>query len=352
MKPTCETERPQNGRNTLTHLHFSTQGKEAPFVLWRSVQAALFDSYLSTPSEPGFTGHLTVYRFETFLLCRSIASGGRYLRTQTRLAWDGIDHLAVSYLQHGKVTLDDPAIRLRPGDVTVQDLAAPTVFAMTEAKSIHLIVPRAALPASVASAAPEPCRILSGRTAVAILLRGLLETLIKAARYLTSAQGTVLGASVPDFIARCIGPAAGPARTGNGDLGRRLRRYVEENLNRKDMTPSRLAREFGVSRSQLYRQFETTGGVEAFIRRRRLHRALLVLCDPRQADRRIADIAYETGFADEAYFSRRFRQAFGRSPREARIAALQGDRPNLKSPPLVPADGTTFADWLRTLGTG
>lgn len=135
-----------------------------------------------------------------------------------------------------------------------------------------------------------------------------------------------------------------------GDLGRRLRRHIEDNLNRTDLTASRLAREAGVSRSQLYRQFETTGGVDRYIRRRRLRRSLQALTDPRSADLRIADIAYDVGFSDEAHFSRLFRQAYGQSPRDTRAAARDGPSRAEIGTALSPEAGTSFAEWLLTLG--
>ncbi|MFW8583999.1 helix-turn-helix domain-containing protein [Rhizobium beringeri] len=160
-----------------------------------------------------------------------------------------------------------------------------------------------------------------------------------------------LGASVPELLASCLGPAAAATSAeAKGDLGRRLRRHIEENLHRNDLTPSRLTHDLHVSRSQLYRQFATSGGVEAYIRRRRLRRCLLTLCDSRYADRRIGDIAYEMGFADEAHFSRLFRRAFGLSPRGARSAARQDD-PGLGGLFRPPADGASFGDWLAMLGT-
>jgi len=37
------------------------------------------------------------------------------------------------------------------------------------------------------------------------------------------------------------------------------------------------------------------------------------------SDRNVAEIAAEVGFADQSYFDRRFKQAFGMSPRQFRL---------------------------------
>jgi AraC-like DNA-binding protein len=59
-----------------------------------------------------------------------------------------------------------------------------------------------------------------------------------------------------------------------------------------------------------------------FVRSERLQRAARLLADPRQAGRRISDIAYDTGFADLSYFNRMFRARFEMTPSDYRAQAL------------------------------
>jgi len=348
-----DSARPAGGQGAIASFHFATTGIDSTFDAWRSLLNVLFDSLPPKPSPSSpFQPNLIVYHFGTFLLCRSAAVGGRYRRTEARLAWNDLDHIVISCLVRGGIALTSPATRrLRPGDVAVLDLSAPMAFAMSAADGVHLIMPRTLLPASMAPVHPMTGRILAQDTAMAIFIRGILEALGEAALRLSPGEVIALGASVPDLLASCLGPAGEPSSTeARGDLGRRLRRHIEENLHRSDLTPSRLTHDLHVSRSQLYRQFESSGGVEAYIRRRRLRRCLLTLCDARHADRRIGDIAYEMGFSDEAHFSRLFRRAFGVSPRGARAAVRQDglDFGGLFRPSTA---GASFGDWLTALGT-
>ncbi|MGY3619359.1 helix-turn-helix domain-containing protein [Bradyrhizobium sp. USDA 10063] len=232
------------------------------------------------------------------------------------------------------------------------DLSTPVAFVMEAAEAVHLIVPRASLPASVAPVQPIHGRILTQGTAMGVFVRRVVEALAAAARHFGSNEVIAVGASIPDLLASCLGPSDVLSATERKDnLGRRLRRFIEENLHRKDLTPSRLTRELGISRSQLFRQFETMG-VEAYIRQRRLRRSLLALCDPRHAHRRIGDIAYDMGFADEAHFSRMFRQAFGLSPRAAREAARQADSSAADGMFRPFTAGNSFSDWVMELRAG
>ena len=43
----------------------------------------------------------------------------------------------------------------------------------------------------------------------------------------------------------------------------------------------------------------------------------------RETDRSIADIADATGFSDQSYFDKRFKRAFGRTPKEFRTEATR-----------------------------
>jgi AraC-like DNA-binding protein len=109
------------------------------------------------------------------------------------------------------------------------------------------------------------------------------------------------------------------------DLGRkeRVRQTVRRHLRTPTLTPATLSRVVGMSRSNLYRLFENTGGVARYIQRERLVEAHAVLSDPATA-RSISAIAEDLCFADASSFSRAFKREFGLSPGDVRAAALAG----------------------------
>lgn len=92
-----------------------------------------------------------------------------------------------------------------------------------------------------------------------------------------------------------------------------------------------IARELHVSPRHLERLFQAELGVSPsdFARTLRLRRAHDLLVDTRQP---ISEVALDTGFADGSHFSRRFRDAYGKSPSQVRREALGRTR-------LVPAPG-------------
>ena len=103
-----------------------------------------------------------------------------------------------------------------------------------------------------------------------------------------------------------------------------------------------------MSRSNLYRLFEDTGGVARYIQRERLFEARAILSDP-STTRSISVISEDLCFADSSSFSRAFKREFGYAPSEARHAAIS--RPELGVTPKirVPPRGGHFGELLRGL---
>lgn len=347
----AEVEKHPAMASRVPDFHFGAEGGALGPDAWRELVAVLFDYVPARPLAPAFPASLTVRHFGAFLLCRSFAGTGWYTRGPSALVRDNLDHLVISCVIEGRIGV--PAERtgvLRAGDVTVLDLSSLAHFRMTAAEALHLIVPRVALPPAVAPVSSLPFRRFARGSATALLIGGVVESLWKASAHAGDAEMTSFSAAMPGMLGWCLGGApAGPAQP-EANLARRLRRHIEQNLHDMDLGPARLQRDIAVSRSGLYRQFAASGGVEAYIRQRRLRRALLALVDPVQADRRIADIAYDVGFADEAHFSRLFRRSFGRTPRDARkTTGWHSHRPADQHHQMT-SDAASLARWLSMLG--
>ena len=77
-----------------------------------------------------------------------------------------------------------------------------------------------------------------------------------------------------------------------------------------------------MSARSLQRLFESEGTTfSGFVADARVAEAHAALCDPKQQDRSIADIALDCGFGDISYFNRRFRSRYNASPSEVRFHA-------------------------------
>lgn len=321
--------------------------------LWRDIFSVLFEGTTRRQTRPDdIDSYVAVYHFNSFLLCRSYIESGRCTRSETQARRDDLDHYIIHLVLHGDVffMLGSARIRLRARDIGILDLSRSARVGFRRAEAISLILPRAELDE------PERMQVLRhGRRVlpsapVGAVLASHLIALSQEAPRLGDVEATVLAGATREMVLTCLslGPPAEPDPPPvRSDPASRIRSYIEQNLQRPSLGPDDIARNLGLSRSQLYRQFERFGGVGSYIRRRRLNRSFAEICNPRQSHRRISEIAYSLGFEDEAYFSRAFHRTFGLSPRAARTA---GGRPGMPADPA--GHNPSFAQWVADLPLG
>lgn len=323
------------------------------FPVWQMTVDALFD--VSALEARAFSASMTVYHFSRFLFCSGRVDDARYWRDKTRLGWCDLDHYLLHLpLQKGLVSGN--GLRVRALDVVMLDLSQPARFRMAASEGVSLLIPRTALAPLLLDSGQLHGLVLRRETPSGVILARLLSSLATTAPQLAMDEALRLTLPVLGMVAACLTQVAArkapPPRSGKLNLARKVRLYIEQNLYRENLTPDALAKELGVSRSQLYRAFEKFGGVRHYLLQRRLRQSLFALCDPTNVTRRIADLAYDHGFVDEAHFSRLFRKAFGLSPRAARAAIQRGDLPGFTR--LIPDDSPlpALTHWVRELTTG
>ena len=97
----------------------------------------------------------------------------------------------------------------------------------------------------------------------------------------------------------------------------RVRTCIDAHLDDDAYDIPQLCLDLAMSRMQLHRKLSALGAPSAalFIRNHRLSRAQVWL---KTTELTVSEVAFKTGFSDPAYFSRCFREAFGKSPSEWR----------------------------------
>jgi len=100
----------------------------------------------------------------------------------------------------------------------------------------------------------------------------------------------------------------------------RLYEYLWEN-HAEPITVTQAASMLGMSQFRFMKFFKKATGMTfvTYLTHLRLSCAHRLLEEPHRS---IAEVAATVGFADQSYFDRRFRQLYGRTPREVRAAAL------------------------------
>jgi AraC-like DNA-binding protein len=99
------------------------------------------------------------------------------------------------------------------------------------------------------------------------------------------------------------------------------RRYIDGHLDDETLSAEILLKALNLPRATLYRLFEHEGGVEAYIRNRRLRAAAFDLV--KHTELSITEVAYSLGFKNLPDFTRAFKRAYDLSPSDLRATSQQ-----------------------------
>lgn len=246
----------------------------------------------------------------------------RYERQAGRARRDGVDGLMVEILLAGETAGDAAGTETRniAGGMVFNDLAQGHAHVSSGTRTLLMSIPRV-----VAERNGIDVRALHGRhvsPAAAGLLRSHLLAAHAALPDITPTHGERLGQMVIDLmgVALDIDGARVPVATRAARETATLlaaRRLIDDHLGSPLLGVGWLCGQLGVPRSRLYRLFEAEGGVQAYVRNRRLDRVAAALRMPGSGER-LADLAERWGFSDAAHLSRAFRERFGMTPGDYR----------------------------------
>jgi AraC-like DNA-binding protein len=213
------------------------------------------------------------------------------------------------------VNFGHKSIDLAGGDIFLMDLSMRCDVWANDCECIHLFLPRSYLHKVV--------RAIHGRTfhRDSLVGRVLAEHFVRCADLLLN--GNADNAIHPvhsalDLIVQCLTNDSSRA-TGHepADASKQhILEFIESHLVHPDLDTDRLITEFGISRAKLYRIFAEYGGVQHFIRDKRLDAVLRDICE--QPKLRISEAAKRHGFSNNRQFQRAFRAKFGVTARDAR----------------------------------
>ena len=304
---------------------FSTDAIPAAdrFDVWRErTLPSLGRVYETRPMEP-FSTRLETVRFGAVTLSYSRMSAQFWERSPDIARADGLDMIManIRFAGDGHGDADGVDFRAPVGGIVLSDMARPQRHVSDAAWSAVLSIPR-----SLARLwTPDPAT-LHGRViapeAAALLRSHLLET-HRILGAIPASQAERLGRVALDLLEVALaGECASEPATGTA-ARESAERVIAARLGSATLTVANLCRWVGVSRSRLYRLFEPDGGVQAYVRARRLERVVAELAadGPRG---RVNDIAERWGFCDAAYLTRVFRETYGMTPGEFRALAREG----------------------------
>lgn len=183
------------------------------------------------------------------------------------------------------------------------------------------------------------------------ILAAALRMLAKQLPAVTTAEAPALSEAFAGLVHSLLLAPIVPASMAEAHFpgaAARVRGFIDRHLA-DELDVDQLQRRFGMSRATLYRLFRTQGGVETYIRDRRLDRCSVELMQAAPARGRVREVAERMGFIDAGHFTRSYRQRFGVAPTDhlgARLRMLPGTIE--PAPAAAPHNSVSlFAEWLR-----
>ncbi len=243
------------------------------------------------------------------------------VRTPSLSAKTGLDHIIAYYRKSGSghMRTEDDTVKTSPGDITFMDLSRP-MRTVGSIDTICMGFPRSMLGPLVRDADALHGLVLSQTTPLGRLAAAHLDALAGEIGHMDLNEGRIAAEATAALLAVCANGT--PATFESARIRARpalivtIRHYIEQHLA-EALTAETIARHFALSRSTLYRLFAPFGGIDAFIRRRRLARAYQALRTlTAQSGDYIYQVAQTWGFASESAFSHAFRREFLVTPRD------------------------------------
>ncbi|MDQ3125552.1 MAG: helix-turn-helix domain-containing protein [Pseudomonadota bacterium] len=291
-----------------------------------------------------FTENL-IYQFGDYVIGRGRSVGQMLVRGPDEIRRSGLDSVAVMLDLAGmKGDADGRDVNAPPGSFHLRDLARPSAFKVDAVDAIVLAMPRDRAPAWLVDRNIHGLSI--DRTPqISRLLTGHLMALLQAAPGLSVEEGVTSVEAALVMVERAFRNTGNLTASQSEAVYRRLRAsavvLIDQRLHEPDLKIDQLIRILGASRATLFRAFASSGGINFYIKQRRLERARDALLAREGRHPSVAEIGRAHGFISESHFSRSFQDQFGHRPGARQTPA----------PPPPPGDSgriryDLFLDWL------
>ena len=235
-----------------------------------------------------------------------------------------IDYVVVLINRGGSeaVSQNDATTRMSAGDAVIWDSTRPVQFTVLEPLTKRsLFIPRTALHELGARGLDLAGATFDKSSPATELLTSYLDVLTRTVDELPPAAVASARNATLNLVATALHAEQAPelsGTSGTAALRRKIDQWIEQNLDRADLTPSTIALRHHISVRSVHRLFERSGdSVSTFIRTLRLARARHELTT---TDSPITDIAARWQFYDPSHFTRAFRAQYGVSPSQYRSA--------------------------------
>lgn len=301
-----------------------------------------------------FSSRTTAYRFGMSALGVGRSEAQTLTRSADEVRRSGLDHISVIFnLAATRGDADGRRIDAPSGSVQFRDLTRVSASRVDVIDTINLVVPRDSIPTWLLSRRIHGLVLPTGSPGGS-LVGSHIRTLGEVASQLSEEEGVAAIQATFVIAERFLGHSSAVTPLHRDAIHRTIRHKATQMFDAaaKDRNPdtAAIARAIGVSRSALYRAFEDMGGVQTYIRHRRLNRAHAALRLAGGAREQVSQVAVDYGFSSSASFGKAFRERFGFAPEDIQATQASGRRRLLgvnAAGELDAAAHEIMLDWLR-----
>lgn len=290
-----------------------------------AIGQAYFPLDLSFRRPEAFDGELTMWQLGEVSLSRLTSDALMYRRLPKHLQVQGPEEFLVTLPAKSELLFAQGGreVRANPGAFFIERSHEPYEFSHSEAADLWVMKLSLAMLGGRVRAPDRFCSLQFDATNGA---NGLFVDMVHLIpqRYdaMTEEARSTVGRQLADLLALALQSDERVLSSGGSTVRMahlaRIESFVRRHIDNPDLGPDEVAAGCGVSVRYLHELLrDTNQTLGSWIRDQRLAAAREDLGNPRDK-RAIGEIAYARGFADQAQFSRAFRQRYGITPKEAR----------------------------------
>ncbi len=335
-----------SARPSVARWNISSKDDPAALDFYRSGIADWYRVSEFDDSRPFFTENV-IYQFGSYVLGRGKSVGQVLSRGPAEIRRSGLDSVAIMLDLVGmKGDVDGVDVNTPAGAFHLRDLARPSALKVEAVDAVVLAMPREIAPRWLVDRNFHGLSV-DGSHQISRLLSGHLMALLEAAAHLSVEEGVAAIEAALVLAERAFVNSGRFTHEQAQAVYRSLRAaavtLIDQMLFNPTLRIETLTRQLGVSRATLFRAFANSGGINLYIKRRRLqlsHEALVHRIGHRPT---IGEIARAHGFVSESHFSRSFRDYYGQPP-----GSLSPLKPLAQ--PAGSQDGIRYdmlLDWMR-----
>ena len=296
---------------------------------WRQVSSVIYDTTAwNINGDQGLRGTASSRLFGSMVVGATTFNDQKCSRDLKIIARTSLELYIVQLVLSGEGQGDynGADVNLRQGDILIHDLTQKMAGQVSAGARLSIAVARSEIQRRVKRQNLHGL-VLRAESPITHLLSEYMIGLDKVLTDLELDASADAQEALLILLASAINGEGGDIREIpiNLPMKQRIIDFIDRNIVDPLLNPQLIMNSFRVSRSHLYRIFDTEGGVARFIRDRRLDLAYRLLSSQNSNGLSNKEIIHRSGLSDTIHFAKIFKERFGILPTETRDAFLIGN---------------------------